>query len=108
LDRKWSYHPSSRAAVLLIWSLLFYYLLYKALELELRNLHMTGKCSAMGPHPQLFFISLGLKDMVMISIDKVESYPNLFIRVHPLEASDAENCVEHGGSHCSLLSCFLR
>lgn len=63
---------------------------------------MTGKRSAIEPHPQLFVMSLRLKDMVMISMLKMESYPDLFVRVQPLEVSDAENYVGYG-IWCSLL-----
>lgn len=53
---------------------------------------MTGKCSATEPHSQSFVMRPWLKDMMMISIDKMESYPNRLARTNPLGVSDAQNC----------------
>lgn len=63
---------------------------------------MTGKRSAIEPHSQLFVMNLRLKDMVMISMLKMKSYPDLFVSVQPLEVSDAEKYVGYGVG-CSLL-----
>lgn len=69
----------------MIWGLLFYHLLFTVLGLELRDLHKTDKCSTMEPPSQPFVMGPWIKDMMMISMDKV-------VRTTPLDASDVENC----------------
>ena len=61
------------------------------LQLEVRDLHMTGKCSTMEPYSQPLVMRPWLKDMMMTSIDKVESYPDRLVWTNPLDASDAKN-----------------